>query len=71
MNCHTWGGTGHPMLYNEYYTTHNMIDITLNAQQWSNLSRLLHECKYRAEDSILSCTVKTEDIQELIEVVVL
>jgi len=48
-----------------------MIDITLNAQQWSNLSRLLHECKYRAEDSILSCTVKTEDIQELIEVVVL
>jgi len=46
-----------------------MINIELNAQQWSNLSRLLHECKYRAEDSILTCTVKSEDIQELIEAV--
>lgn len=57
------------MPYNDYMITHNMINIELNAQQWSNLSRLLHECKYRAEDSILTCTVKSEDIQELIEAV--
>ena len=40
----------------------------MNANQYSNLMTLLREARDRAKDSILTCELETEQIDELLEV---
>ena len=44
------------------------INALLNSKQYSNLIELLYEAKDRAKDSILTCALEVEEIQELEEV---
>ena len=44
------------------------LNALLNDKQYSNLIELLWEAKDRAKDSILTCCLETEEIEELEEV---
>ena len=44
------------------------INALFNQEQYSNLMTLLREAKDRAKDSILTCELTTEEIEELEEV---
>ena len=44
------------------------LNALLNDKQYSNLIELLYEAKDRAKDSILTCCLETEEIEELEEV---
>ena len=43
------------------------INCLMNPTQYNNLWTLLHEAHDRAEDSILTCKLETEQIEELME----
>ena len=44
------------------------INCLMNSDQYSNLMTLLREARDRAKDSILTCELETEQIDELLEV---
>ncbi|AYR01809.1 hypothetical protein [Synechococcus phage S-E7] len=44
------------------------ITIDLNTDQYNNLMTLLRESHERSRDSILTCSLKTSQIDELMEV---
>ena len=44
------------------------LNALLNDKQYSNLIELLCEAKDRAKDSILTCALEVEEIEELQEV---
>ena len=44
------------------------INALLNSSQYSNLMTLLREARDRAKDSILTCELEVEEIDELEEV---
>ena len=44
------------------------LNALLNDKQYSNLIELIWECKDRAKDSILTCCLEVEEIEELEEV---
>ena len=44
------------------------INCLMNSDQYSNLMVLLREARERSTDSILTCTLETEQIDELMEV---
>ena len=44
------------------------INALLNSSQYSNLMTLLREARDRAKDSILTCELEEEEIDELEEV---
>ena len=44
------------------------INALLNSDQYSNLMTLLREARDRAKDSILTCELEVEQIDELEEV---
>ena len=43
------------------------INVQLNHKQYSNLIELLWEAKDRAKDSILTCQLELEEVEELEE----
>ena len=44
------------------------INALLNGKQYSNLITLIWEAKDRAKDSILTCQLELEEVEELEEV---
>ena len=44
------------------------LNALLNDSQYGNLMTLLREARDRAKDSILTCELETEQIDELMEV---
>ena len=44
------------------------IPVLFNPKQYNNLHALLHEAYERSTDTILTCTLETEEIEELMEV---
>jgi len=43
------------------------INCLLNTDQYNNLWTLLHEAYDRSKDSILTCELETDQIEELME----
>ena len=43
------------------------VPVLFNAKQFNNLHALLNEAYFRADDNILTCCLKREQIEELIE----
>jgi len=44
------------------------ITIDLNSEQYNNLMTLLRESQERSRDSILTCSLEANQVDELIEV---
>ena len=44
------------------------INCLLNSDQYNNMMTLLREARDRAKDSILTCELEVEEIDELMEV---
>ena len=44
------------------------LNALLNDEQYTNLHELLNEAYFRADDSILTCSLNREQIEELKEV---
>jgi len=46
------------------------INALMNSSQYENLNTLLMEARDRAKDSILTCELTVEEIDELLEVLI-
>jgi hypothetical protein len=44
------------------------INCLMNSDQYNNLMILIREARERSKDSILTCSLETEQIDELMEV---